>query len=85
MSESVLGIIRFYQRFLSPVLPRSCRFQPSCSQYAYKAIESYGTRIGYALAIKRLVRCHPFNTGGYDPVPDLRTDSGISAGQEIIS
>ncbi len=85
MSELVLSIIRFYQRFLSPVLPRSCRFQPSCSYYAYTAIERYGARIGYALAVRRVLRCHPFNTGGYDPVPESRADSGVAAGQEVVS
>ncbi|MCL5074188.1 MAG: membrane protein insertion efficiency factor YidD [Chloroflexi bacterium] len=63
-----LALIRLYQRTISPLLPPSCRFYPSCSHYAYEAIERYGLRRGGWLAIKRLVRCHPFNPGGYDPL-----------------
>jgi putative membrane protein insertion efficiency factor len=67
----VLALIRFYQRFISPGLPPSCRFEPSCSQYGYQAIERYGVLLGGWLALKRIARCHPFHPGGYDPVPDL--------------
>jgi putative membrane protein insertion efficiency factor len=67
----VLGLIRFYQRFISPLLPPSCRFEPSCSQYGYQAIERYGVLRGGWLALKRIARCHPFHPGGYDPVPEL--------------
>jgi putative membrane protein insertion efficiency factor len=61
--------IRGYQKFISPALPPSCRFSPSCSQYALEAVSRYGALKGTWLAIRRLVRCHPFNPGGYDPVP----------------
>ncbi|HDN79663.1 MAG: membrane protein insertion efficiency factor YidD [Chloroflexi bacterium] len=61
--------IRFYQRFISPSLPPSCRFYPSCSEYTYQAIEKYGLLKGGWLGIKRISRCHPWNPGGYDPVP----------------
>jgi putative membrane protein insertion efficiency factor len=64
-----LGMIRLYQMTLSQVLPPSCRFEPSCSQYGYEAITKYGVLRGGWLAIKRIGRCHPFNPGGYDPVP----------------
>ncbi len=64
-----LCIIRGYQRYLSRFLPASCRFQPSCSQYTYEAIERYGCFRGIWLGSKRLARCHPFHEGGYDPVP----------------
>lgn len=64
-----LFLIRFYQRFVSPQLPSSCRFVPSCSQYTYEAIEKYGLLKGGWLGLKRLARCHPFHPGGYDPVP----------------
>ena len=64
-----LGLIRLYQMTLSQVLPPSCRFEPSCSQYGYEAITKYGVLRGGWLAIKRIGRCHPFNPGGYDPVP----------------
>ncbi len=69
MKTVVLGVIKLYQRFLSPLLPPSCRFVPSCSDYAYEAIEKYGLLKGGWLGIKRISRCHPFNAGGYDPVP----------------
>jgi putative membrane protein insertion efficiency factor len=65
-----MGVIRFYQLTLSRVLPSSCRFEPSCSQYGYTAIERYGLIRGGWMAIKRIGRCHPFYTGNlYDPVP----------------
>jgi putative membrane protein insertion efficiency factor len=62
-------LIKFYKKFISPVLPRSCRFYPTCSTYAMEAIERFGPIDGGILAIKRILRCHPFNPGGYDPVP----------------
>jgi len=64
-----LGFIRLYQRTLGRVLPPSCRFTPSCSHYGYEAINKYGLVRGSWLAIKRIARCHPWNPGGYDPVP----------------
>jgi putative membrane protein insertion efficiency factor len=63
------GLIRGYQRFLSPALPASCRFHPSCSQYALEAVGRYGALKGSWLAVRRLARCHPFHPGGFDPVP----------------
>ena len=69
MKTVFLGVIKSYQRFLSPLLPSSCRFVPSCSRYTYEAIEKYGLLKGGWLGIKRISRCHPFNAGGYDPVP----------------
>jgi len=64
-----LALIRFWQLTFSRVLPPSCRFEPSCSQYGYEAITRYGFVRGGWLAVKRVSRCHPFNPGGYDPVP----------------
>jgi len=61
--------IRVYQAFLSPLLFSSCRYYPTCSQYAYDAIELHGAARGVWLALKRLLRCHPFSRGGFDPVP----------------
>ncbi len=69
MKYLFLVSIRFYQRFLSPALPSSCRFQPSCSQYAVEAIERFGALKGGGMALRRILRCHPFNPGGFDPVP----------------
>ena len=65
----LLGLISFYQKALSPHFPRSCRFEPSCSHYAKQAIQKYGARKGGYLSIRRILRCHPFHPGGYDPVP----------------
>ena len=60
--------IRFYQRWISPALPSSCRFTPTCSEYGYQAIAKYGIIKGGRMAIGRILRCNPFFPGGYDPV-----------------
>ena len=62
-------LVRFYQLCISPLTPPSCRFTPTCSQYAVEAIEKYGALKGGFLALRRILRCHPFHPGGYDPVP----------------
>jgi putative membrane protein insertion efficiency factor len=64
-----LNLIRFYQRFISPLTPPSCIYTPSCSQYALEAIAKYGALKGSWLAARRILRCHPWGPGGYDPVP----------------
>lgn len=70
MKRLLLGLIRFYQRSISPGLPPRCRFYPTCSQYAVEAIEKYGPLKGGFLALKRFLRCHPFYKGDlFDPVP----------------
>jgi putative membrane protein insertion efficiency factor len=69
MKPLVLALIRLYQNTISKVLPPSCRFYPSCSQYGYEAVSKYGVLRGGWLAVRRLARCHPLNPGGYDPVP----------------
>jgi uncharacterized protein len=69
MKYLALGLIRIYQRLISPLLPPSCRFVPSCSQYGLEAIARFGFFKGGWLAVTRILRCHPFNPGGYDPVP----------------
>ena len=61
-----------YKLFISPLLPSSCRFYPSCSDYARMSIESHGALKGVILAIKRVLRCHPLNPGGYDPIPERK-------------
>jgi putative membrane protein insertion efficiency factor len=62
-------IIRIYQLVVSPLLGPVCRFSPSCSQYSLTAIDRYGIRKGALLSVKRILRCHPWNAGGFDPVP----------------
>ena len=70
MSRQLLSIlIRLYQIFISPLLGPHCRYEPSCSHYALEAVQKYGSIEGSILAIKRILRCHPFRPGGYDPVP----------------
>ncbi|MGQ0640229.1 MAG: membrane protein insertion efficiency factor YidD [Gemmatimonadaceae bacterium] len=64
-----MGFIRAYQLALAPLLPASCRFHPSCSEYALEAIRRYGAWRGSGMAARRLLRCQPFCKGGYDPVP----------------
>ncbi|MBN2090522.1 membrane protein insertion efficiency factor YidD [candidate division KSB1 bacterium] len=63
-----IKLIKFYQIFISPFFPPACRFYPTCSCYAIQAIEKYGVIKGFFLAIYRILRCNPFNKGGYDPV-----------------
>jgi uncharacterized protein len=72
MRQVLTGIIRIYQLTLSPLFGPHCRFYPSCSCYARSAIERHGVFQGSWLSLKRLLRCHPFADGGYDPVPDKR-------------
>ena len=69
MKKFMLAAIRFYQRRISPARPPCCRFIPTCSQYALEAIEKYGALKGGLLALWRILRCNPFSSGGYDPVP----------------
>ena len=69
MKQVFLLLIKFYRVFLSPLNPPSCRYIPTCSEYALIAIEKYGAMKGGWMAVKRVLRCHPFHKGGYDPVP----------------
>lgn len=69
MKRIILWLLRGYKRFISPLLPPSCRFTPTCSEYTYQAVERFGAVKGGWLGFKRIVRCNPFNPGGYDPVP----------------
>jgi putative membrane protein insertion efficiency factor len=73
MRRLMMGTIRAYQLVVSPMLGAHCRFYPSCSCYTHSAIERHGALRGLLLGIRRLLRCHPFAEGGYDPVPDKRT------------
>jgi len=70
--QSVLvGVLRAYKRFLSPLMPPACRFHPTCSEFAAEAVLRHGAWRGSLLAIGRLVRCHPWSSGGFDPVPPV--------------
>jgi uncharacterized protein len=66
---ALLGLIRVYQNTIGPALPAACRFEPTCSRYAYAAVERYGAVRGGWLSVRRLLRCRPFGGKGYDPVP----------------
>ncbi|MFQ5949912.1 MAG: membrane protein insertion efficiency factor YidD [Nitrospiria bacterium] len=68
MKTGIIVIIKGYQNIISPLLPPACRFYPSCSQYAIETIQRYGCLEGLKRAAQRLLRCHPFHPGGYDPV-----------------
>ncbi|MBF0181869.1 MAG: membrane protein insertion efficiency factor YidD [Magnetococcales bacterium] len=65
----LLGLVRAYQLLIAPILPRSCRFYPSCSHYATDALRRHGPAKGSLLTLRRLGKCHPFHPGGFDPVP----------------
>jgi len=68
MKKMAIMFIKFYRSFISPLKPPTCRFMPTCSEYALQAIEKYGIIRGGSMAIRRILRCHPFHPGGYDPV-----------------
>ena len=68
-SKIILAMLRFYKRWISPMLGQRCRFEPTCSMYMYEAVEIYGAHKGVWMGLKRLARCQPCCRGGYDPVP----------------
>lgn len=68
MKTAIILLIRFYQIFISPMFPPRCRFYPTCSQYALEAVQKKGALKGSWMALKRILKCHPFHPGGYDPV-----------------
>ena len=69
LTALLIAPIRFYQRFISPLMPPACRFTPTCSQYAVEALRKHGPVKGLYLAARRILRCHPWGGSGYDPVP----------------
>ncbi|HAK89829.1 MAG: membrane protein insertion efficiency factor YidD [Nitrospirae bacterium GWC2_46_6] len=68
MKVLIIGIIKAYRRIISPLLPQSCRFTPSCSEYSMEAVDRHGALKGGYLSFRRILKCHPFHPGGYDPV-----------------
>ncbi|MFL2125988.1 membrane protein insertion efficiency factor YidD [Latilactobacillus curvatus] len=70
MRKILIGLVCFYQKGISPLLPPSCRYYPTCSSYMIQAIQKHGAILGLIMGIGRILRCHPFVRGGYDPVPD---------------
>ena len=79
LSRPFVFLIRLYQKYLSPLKGApSCRFTPTCSEYAVQAFTEWGVIVGFALSLWRLVRCNPYSKGGYDPVPKRRRRSGNS-------
>ncbi len=73
LTRLLVGLIRMYQLLISPLMPPSCRYIPTCSEYAVEALKRHGLVIGSYLTVKRLLRCHPLGGSGYDPVPDKIT------------
>ena len=69
MTKALIAIVRFYRKRISPASAPKCRYTPTCSAYALEALEKYGALKGGLLALKRILSCHPFHKGGYDPVP----------------
>lgn len=67
--DAALFLLRFYKRFISPLLMPMCRFEPTCSVYMMEAVQKYGAARGIWMGLRRIGRCHPFNPGGWDPVP----------------
>ena len=72
MKKIILLLIKLYQKYISIFLGKNCRFYPTCSAYTYEAIEKFGIIKGIFLGIKRIIKCHPFHPGGYNPVPEKR-------------
>ena len=70
LKKIIIALIRFYQLALSPLKQPTCRFSPTCSQYSIEAIERFGVIKGTYLSVRRILKCHPFHEGGYDPVPE---------------
>jgi putative membrane protein insertion efficiency factor len=70
LARMLIAMVVAYRRYVSPVLPARCRFYPSCSAYSLEALQKHGAIRGTGLTVWRLLRCHPFHPGGYDPVPD---------------
>jgi putative membrane protein insertion efficiency factor len=84
-ARALMMFLRIYQAMLSPIMPLSCKYYPTCSHYAYGAVERFGARRGSWLALRRLLRCNPFMRGGFDPVPDLPAGQSASTHHEELA
>lgn len=84
LKNCVMWGIQGYRHVVSPLLPPTCRYTPTCSQYALRAVELYGAGRGSWLAMKRIARCHPFHPGGYDPVPQGLWQVGNASLEQIV-
>ena len=80
MRNLLLNAIILYRKFISPLTPPSCRFQPTCSEYGYEAISRFGIIQGSVLVFRRVLKCHPFNPGGYDPIPNQTDNINLHMG-----
>jgi putative membrane protein insertion efficiency factor len=78
IARALVAPIRFYQRFVSPALPASCRYYPTCSAYAVESLQVHGALRGGWLSVRRIARCHPWHAGGFDPVPPRRERSAAA-------
>lgn len=76
IKQLLIGIIKIYKSLISPLFPNTCRFHPTCSTYATEAIREHGAGRGVLLAAKRISKCHPFHSGGFDPVPIDNPEKG---------
>ena len=85
VTRAVLAVLRFYQHAVSPALPPRCRFTPTCSAYAVEAITRFGLARGCWLAVRRLLRCHPYHRGGHDPVPPAVGNGEYRGGRPPIA
>jgi putative membrane protein insertion efficiency factor len=79
VARLLMQLIRFYQRFISPLFGPVCRFQPTCSHYGYECLKLHGAAKGSYLTVRRILRCHPFHPGGYDPPPLPAGNPGSAA------
>ena len=85
MKRLLIWGIKGYRTFISPLLPSTCRFRPTCSQYTLEAVRRFGALKGMGLGLQRILRCHPFNPGGYDPVPEHIWMTGQTKLEDVIT